>query len=709
VNREASRLAGGEQLQTYAPYESRTASRYNRVESAGPQLSSQQSGPSLKRASLLAPGSHRFPERPSSNRNNFGYGGLGLWNDTIPSQEISASASTITSRDLPSSIGSSRNGALPIRRANDLAQLTEFIPLRKLSDKVNPDAENMIRPTPSRHNSDHSINFGLSKLSVTVDETSLGAFPPRRSSAFATSGQLLEERSSESDLDNLAHFNHGFATADLARRQLSANHSNHIQAFEHPTSPRVVGNPQATSFLPRQFLVERHAWSSQNGNWPSDSQFLPGGSKTQAFSGSYEPTSVFGPLPSQSRQQYQQQYQQPQQIHGSDMQNLQTRQAQSQMSTIQQMHMMQMQQLQQIHQFQMQPFSTMLMGNMPMGNMPMSLPQISTFQMPRPEITPPASSSPTLNRPLGQDYMSPVVREFRNTHKLRKWELSDFVGHLVELSGDQNGSRWLQSFLETASTQDKTKVFNEIFPNAWALMQDVFGNYVIQKFFEFGDQVQKRKLGDLMQGRVPAMTTNMYGCRVVQKAIEHLLAEQQAMLVGELNKQENIEDYINDQHANHVLQKCIEVVPTSVIQFIYKQLWGHIPSWSHHNFGCRIVQRILEQRDKDIRARALGELRSEGEKLIPSTYGNYVAQHIIAHGDEDSRLWMKNLVLKDIRGYGRNKFASNVVEVCIREGTQAERRVIRDKVREEEEGKPPGETGLAEFLKCNYGNYVVRK
>ena len=48
-------------------------------------------------------------------------------------------------------------------------------------------------------------------------------------------------------------------------------------------------------------------------------------------------------------------------------------------------------------------------------------------------------------------------------------------------------------------------------------MTDVFGNYVIQKFFEHGNQTQKKTLANQMKNRVLALSTQMYGCRVVQK------------------------------------------------------------------------------------------------------------------------------------------------------------------------------------------------
>jgi hypothetical protein len=87
----------------------------------------------------------------------------------------------------------------------------------------------------------------------------------------------------------------------------------------------------------------------------------------------------------------------------------------------------------------------------------------------------------------------------------------------VEFSGDQHGSRFIQEKLQTANSDEKEQVFNEIEDNAVQLMKDVFGNYVIQKFFEHGSQVQKKIIAAKMKGKVAELSTQMYACRVVQK------------------------------------------------------------------------------------------------------------------------------------------------------------------------------------------------
>jgi mRNA-binding protein PUF3 len=110
------------------------------------------------------------------------------------------------------------------------------------------------------------------------------------------------------------------------------------------------------------------------------------------------------------------------------------------------------------------------------------------------------------------------LAEFRKESKgSKRWELPDIYDDVVEFAGDQHGSRFIQQKLETANSEVKERIFKELEPNALQLMQDVFGNYVIQKFFEHGDQTQKKVLAAKMKGHVLALANQMYACRVVQK------------------------------------------------------------------------------------------------------------------------------------------------------------------------------------------------
>ena len=118
---------------------------------------------------------------------------------------------------------------------------------------------------------------------------------------------------------------------------------------------------------------------------------------------------------------------------------------------------------------------------------------------------------------------SPIMKEFRKNHL--QFELEDIRTHMLEFAKDQFGSRFIQKKLESVDGDDKHMVFAEITPEIVSLMNHKYANYVVQKFFEFGSDDQKIVLVEKLQGNVLFLTMEVYGCRVIQKAIETLPPE----------------------------------------------------------------------------------------------------------------------------------------------------------------------------------------
>ncbi|PQE22195.1 pumilio domain-containing protein [Rutstroemia sp. NJR-2017a WRK4] len=335
-------------------------------------------------------------------------------------------------------------------------------------------------------------------------------------------------------------------------------------------------------------------------------------------------------------------------------------------------------------------------ANLPFGY-PMPIPPYGSAQG--------IPTRPAKDQDVGLGVRSVLLEEFRSNAKSNKrYELKDIYQHVVEFSGDQHGSRFIQQKLETANSDEKEQLFREIQPNALQLMTDVFGNYVIQKLFEHGNQVQKRVLAEQMKNHVMELSMQMYGCRVVQKALEHVLADQQAELVKELEV--DVLKCVKDQNGNHVVQKAIERVPTEHIQFVIEAFRGQVHVLATHPYGCRVIQRILEYclpRDQE---RVLEELHQCASNLITDQYGNYVTQHVIQHGKPEDRAKIIKIVTAQLLVLSKHKFASNVVEKSIQFGTDEQRKsIVTQLTTMHSDGTNP----LQLMMKDQYGNYVIQK
>nr|XP_020639922.1 pumilio homolog 2 isoform X10 [Pogona vitticeps] len=298
---------------------------------------------------------------------------------------------------------------------------------------------------------------------------------------------------------------------------------------------------------------------------------------------------------------------------------------------------------------------------------------------------------------------SRLLEDFRN-NRFPNLQLRDLVGHIVEFSRDQHGSRFIQQKLERATPAERQMVFSEILQAAYQLMTDVFGNYVIQKFFEFGSIDQKLALATRIRGHVLPLALQMYGCRVIQKALESISPDQQNEMVKELDG--HVLKCVKDQNGNHVVQKCIECVQPQSLQFIIDAFKGQVFVLSTHPYGCRVIQRILEHCTAEQTLPILEELHQHTEQLVQDQYGNYVIQHVLEHGRPED----KSKIVTEIRGkvltLSQHKFASNVVEKCVTHASRAERALLIDEVCCQNDGP---HSALYTMMKDQYANYVVQK
>jgi hypothetical protein len=62
--------------------------------------------------------------------------------------------------------------------------------------------------------------------------------------------------------------------------------------------------------------------------------------------------------------------------------------------------------------------------------------------------------------------------------------------------------------LEEASEEEKQLLFIEVINDSHRLMKDVFGNYVIQKMFDYGNSNQRKLLYQELKGNMIMLSSD---------------------------------------------------------------------------------------------------------------------------------------------------------------------------------------------------------
>jgi len=281
------------------------------------------------------------------------------------------------------------------------------------------------------------------------------------------------------------------------------------------------------------------------------------------------------------------------------------------------------------------------------------------------------------------------------------------LANLLEACKDQNGSRIIQQYFEKADREEKERIFQQIIAHGYSLMADMFGNYVIQKILELGTIQQKLKIYEIMKGKIFMLSQHTYSCRVIQKALEEFKnnGPVQDEMLRELST--DIICLVEDQNGNHVIQKCIETIPSEKLKFIIDQVTEKIERLPFHAFGCRVIQRILEFSTFEQTAPLLKKIMAKCMECCESQYGNYIMQHILEKGPHTEKETLLEVLKNNFIRLSLNKFASNVTEKSAIHANAEFRSAVADVLVNCHAEN--GQLGLVALMNHPFGNYVVQR
>ncbi|PNT62869.1 hypothetical protein BRADI_4g09132v3 [Brachypodium distachyon] len=248
-------------------------------------------------------------------------------------------------------------------------------------------------------------------------------------------------------------------------------------------------------------------------------------------------------------------------------------------------------------------------------------------------------------------------------------------GQVPALSVHPVGSRFITKKLDIATTGEIVLLYNEITPEVPRLVYNVFANSAIMKLLDHGPEPYRNRLVRNLIGHVLALSVHQYGHLVIEKAFEIGHIDHQIEIAKELNT--NLQRCVRDQHGNHVVQKCMECVPEQYIHFIYRSIRGKAKTIASHQYGCRIIQKVLDFcKDPPLLYPIAAEIVENVDELSADKFGTYVVQHMVQNGGPSDR---QTILMKFVGRFvelSHQKYSANVIEKLLMYGSYQDRKII---------------------------------
>jgi len=188
--------------------------------------------------------------------------------------------------------------------------------------------------------------------------------------------------------------------------------------------------------------------------------------------------------------------------------------------------------------------------------------------------------------------------------------------------------------------------------------------------------------------------------RAAQLVLQDASANHAMLLASSL--QGHVLRAAQSKHANHVVQKIVEVLPIARVAFIVEELYGFGYETARHRFGCRLLCRILEHLSPGDEAscRLVDDVLAKVHELCSHVFGSYVIRHVLEFGLPEHKHRVAVALLPYVGWCAKHRLGSHVVEAAVKSCAPEDRRALATKLLADQD--------IAALAMNQFGRHVVR-
>jgi pumilio RNA-binding family len=222
--------------------------------------------------------------------------------------------------------------------------------------------------------------------------------------------------------------------------------------------------------------------------------------------------------------------------------------------------------------------------------------------------------------------------------------VSELDGHVMRCVRDQNGNHVIQKCIECVPPDRIHFIISAFYGQVLVLSTHPYGCRVIQRVLEHctDDQKQRGIMEEILRSTC-SLAQDQYGNYVVQHVLEHGRAHERSDIITKLAGQ--IVQMSQHKFASNVIEKCLEFGGPAERQILISEMLGHtdenepLQAMMKDQFANYVVQKVLETCDDQQREMLLSRIRVHLHALKKYTYGKHIVarvEKLVAAGERRS-------------------------------------------------------------------------
>uniref|UniRef100_A0A7N0TLU4 PUM-HD domain-containing protein n=1 Tax=Kalanchoe fedtschenkoi TaxID=63787 RepID=A0A7N0TLU4_KALFE len=246
-------------------------------------------------------------------------------------------------------------------------------------------------------------------------------------------------------------------------------------------------------------------------------------------------------------------------------------------------------------------------------------------------------------------------------------ELADqLTGNVLTLSLQMYGCRVIQKAIEVVDLDQKTKMVTELDGHIMRCVRDQNGNHVIQKCIECVPEDAIHFIISTFYDQVVTLSTHPYGCRVVQRILEHCHDPKTlSIMMDEILR--SVCKLAQDQYGNYVIQHVLEHGKPHERSCIISKLTGQIVQMSQQKFASNVVEKCLTFGDPVERQILVDEMLGSTDDneplqvMMKDQFANYVVQKVLETCDDQQLELILNRIKVHLNALKKYTYGKHIV------------------------------------------------
>ena len=153
----------------------------------------------------------------------------------------------------------------------------------------------------------------------------------------------------------------------------------------------------------------------------------------------------------------------------------------------------------------------------------------------------------------------------------------------------------LQRCIDHATGHQKAKLISQITHSAFHLVQDPFGNYVLQYIVDLQESCFTDPLCYTFQGQIPQLSKQKFSSNVIEKCLRGAQSTVTHMMIEEMLNANELEKMLRDSYANYVVQTALDFADPETKGRLVEAIRPILPAVRQTPHGRRIQSKIMAQ------------------------------------------------------------------------------------------------------------------